>query len=1560
MAINVGELITLNTGGGIGGLQPIPWDIATSNILPAGAQPGFMYTTSSNGVSTNGVRFSTGDIAIVSNNGVAVENLTNKDSIILTENYATLNPLDKYSLGDMLSNGNLTYTNTSNNISQIASTINITQNCYYEATVDALGFNTIGFIDETALTSPEAITTGEFFLFGRFDQGLVAAYLGAPPAEPAPIMFTNPPADLVVGDILGIRIEYSTRTITCYVNGVELLTASPIIFPNPTSTLKALIYMGGLGASETINFGATPFAYPITGYNGLSSMTSTFSGAFRYISNAWNPNNGFPNPPDLRAGDLYYASTLGTHLGITYTVGTGIWYDGSGWKRLSEAVPLGSMTYLGEVTFDTIAELNGSLDKSTWHSLPYVENGVYKILDNYTIHPNQYSYLSHALHKNTTIIGRNGKWDLLTYNAFPGNWPTNQLTYSGTSIDSIESNTGEKYASRHQSKASKNTIYEFIFGIGQAEFDDFYNMLGLSAAQSGITNYTVNNVTLGFFIPFIDGVSIDASAPAIQDSCKIIIDVYAKEIRKVTEFDSVVVGTWAQDIKKGDIFTAAFVNYNQIRFSLNGQSINTSNTYISSNKLYNETNDAHNVIAPFAYMDVTISDIPNVATLSTDMLKVNTGEIPFTYMPSISTYSTTFNEDQYLEKTIKLEDSLSVGSVKKINSDSKVETPMYPVPIFYQGPGNMFFDGIYYTNTTDELTPSSFGEFNTLVNIHKVGYLSGISAYVPTLGDSVVSGNIQDPYNRRHMIKLKNPEFIDPHATSMGIILAGSDSTARTISKIISRIVDKPFEDNTVYTTPPSGTVGQYIQYDTGSSKHICGPYSNTDGWYHKPKWNMNDYINMNQYGFGYAISPNEKSITNHPDSTIWEQSPALLHDKIKRTHLIGFEGTNTGKTIAFSIDNLSVNQSLVLEILNSDSVHNPVAPSVIKFERHQSGAFSLLLNNTDYYTPPVVAYTPGEQWLLSIGDDIILTNPNGVQFVVDNGVVWSDYINDYSYSMRILTVTAVAFGMTLLDVSTTSLTVPAGYNTDWVSDHPTAFADLNGISHALAIALTPDGYYKTYHATVNGNLLITPTVGVGTVLPTSFGIDWDYVAVQLLAGETVYDVYIDSNNKLINHTTKIYPFVTAYFDQTTNDTVSLLGKSGWTTKPEQLNLQFSGYYYPFNRVTADIVLTQNIDEGSLIVTPAYPVTEYVNGVNINRNKILYDPSGAPVVLPLSTTYGTVEHCHYMNGGNYKIDSPYRSALFTGSGICTIGYSKLHYYESSPGAIFINTYDRRPIGTVYKFVQENLTDTFTVTTDIPDNIEFYYGGTGSTTDKVSSFSTRNQGDILILTLVSQYNSVDVWKIEYIPAIKNDSVFVGSKKYSECYYKETSATTILSIDNGIFTDEFGSLIMNNNGTGSGYVVNKTLPLALFSNKTTKEWRFTFTIDTSSVFTSSYGIFGVGFTESGSLINGVVLGGPSETFFSIKQNGVVLLGSNPETINNKDMTRYEIRVKRVDLNFIVLIRVWDSAYNIWKPTYTSNTFSIATDMSIWFKAHYNSTPNIRLREFSIEEFFDETFN
>jgi len=183
-------------------------------------------------------------------------------------NYATLNPLDKHSLA-VLSNGNLTKTNSANGWSGIKGSIGVTSGKYFfEANVSGVNPDRIYFgvcasdvfleVTNIQLDSTEQAKGMLFFTrYGSYqlDTNTAQSYSTA----------------LVEGDTIAIALDLDGNTAEFYKNGVALGSIDISGSPLASKTVVPFFISYGTSLSCNFNFGQRAFAYSgaPSGYKAL-------------------------------------------------------------------------------------------------------------------------------------------------------------------------------------------------------------------------------------------------------------------------------------------------------------------------------------------------------------------------------------------------------------------------------------------------------------------------------------------------------------------------------------------------------------------------------------------------------------------------------------------------------------------------------------------------------------------------------------------------------------------------------------------------------------------------------------------------------------------------------------------------------------------------------------------------------------------------------------------------------------------------------------------------------------------------------------------------------------------------------------------------------------------------------------------------------------------------------------------------------------------------------------------------------------------------------------------
>lgn len=380
--------------------------------LPADRQPGFLYEVGVGGVWTNTdgvkVRFLVGDIAIIKEVVDDVENISKRSVSTTSTVSATFDPNEK-TTAIVLSNGNLTATHASSGF--VIGTLASTNNNQFEMGITHAGATAFGFGTDDLVVGGVGDITGSYTAMLIHSGGnynvVIGPIIGSGTIYPA----TNAGSlSLTSGSTVGATFNTNTRQLVFYVNGVEVVTATTLYMPGGLA-VKPLYYGLGAGAA-TVNMGATPFTYPESGFVGFSGQVTQYTGYLRVISDTWNPSEGYPTTPTPVAGDLHYAGNTGTIGTTEFVAGMGVWFDGTQWRKLTEAIGgIGSLTFLGEYP-SSVPQAGFATTLPT-----YVENGVYRLKVPVRYKENATQTLYNYFHEGSTIIGRNGQWEYLTVNA---------------------------------------------------------------------------------------------------------------------------------------------------------------------------------------------------------------------------------------------------------------------------------------------------------------------------------------------------------------------------------------------------------------------------------------------------------------------------------------------------------------------------------------------------------------------------------------------------------------------------------------------------------------------------------------------------------------------------------------------------------------------------------------------------------------------------------------------------------------------------------------------------------------------------------------------------------------------------------------------------------------------------------------------------------------------------------------------------------------------------------------------------------------------------------------
>jgi len=185
-------------------------------------------------------------------------------------NYAVFNAAIRPYTGsgstDILSNGNLTVTNTGSGVtgSAWATTIVTSGSFYFEATINAVGG---GQVYVGISNNPQAAGLGTYnapayglgYYYGSSGQFFNNSYTGA-----------SYGASYTTGDVIGVAFNATSNTITFYKNGVSQGVATSSM-TNSGGYIPAVSLFTG-SAQISINFGQQPFVYtPPSGFVALNT-----------------------------------------------------------------------------------------------------------------------------------------------------------------------------------------------------------------------------------------------------------------------------------------------------------------------------------------------------------------------------------------------------------------------------------------------------------------------------------------------------------------------------------------------------------------------------------------------------------------------------------------------------------------------------------------------------------------------------------------------------------------------------------------------------------------------------------------------------------------------------------------------------------------------------------------------------------------------------------------------------------------------------------------------------------------------------------------------------------------------------------------------------------------------------------------------------------------------------------------------------------------------------------------------------------------------------------------
>jgi len=178
-------------------------------------------------------------------------------------NYATLNPLDKGSDVNTVTNGNLEATWSGVNGHSIRATIAVSSGKWYW---EATGFNALsaGII---AISQPIVPSSGTLFPGGSgFGAGNSYGYYAFNGSKATNGTVTSYGASYGTSDVVGIALDLDNGTLTFYKNGTTQGTA----FTGISGTFAPAFGYQNAGTNNlVVNFGQRAFAYPVSGFKAL-------------------------------------------------------------------------------------------------------------------------------------------------------------------------------------------------------------------------------------------------------------------------------------------------------------------------------------------------------------------------------------------------------------------------------------------------------------------------------------------------------------------------------------------------------------------------------------------------------------------------------------------------------------------------------------------------------------------------------------------------------------------------------------------------------------------------------------------------------------------------------------------------------------------------------------------------------------------------------------------------------------------------------------------------------------------------------------------------------------------------------------------------------------------------------------------------------------------------------------------------------------------------------------------------------------------------------------------
>lgn len=172
--------------------------------------------------------------------------------------FATWNPADK-NASISLAGGNLVATTAAAGEVAVRGTISKSSGkWFWEVTVTGGSYGVYGVADSAHVLNlapgEDAAHAGWGYLSssGTYHNGAFTAY----------------GASYTTGDVIGIGLDLDAGSITFYKNGVS----QGVAYTGVSGTLFPMSSMGaGRGSGATINFGASSFAFPVSGYGVITA-----------------------------------------------------------------------------------------------------------------------------------------------------------------------------------------------------------------------------------------------------------------------------------------------------------------------------------------------------------------------------------------------------------------------------------------------------------------------------------------------------------------------------------------------------------------------------------------------------------------------------------------------------------------------------------------------------------------------------------------------------------------------------------------------------------------------------------------------------------------------------------------------------------------------------------------------------------------------------------------------------------------------------------------------------------------------------------------------------------------------------------------------------------------------------------------------------------------------------------------------------------------------------------------------------------------------------------------